>query len=77
MVETGMRNVPAQLRLSSEQPQARHAQERVAFDWNRDAVAINGVNPLDLNKIDQIHVVVGSRFSDSDRPRSGLCRRDV
>ena len=34
--------------------------ERIAVDWNREAVAINRVNPLDLDSVDQIHVVGGS-----------------
>ena len=34
--------------------------ERIAVDWNREAVAINRVNPLDLESVDQIHVVGGS-----------------
>ena len=36
------------------------ALERIAFDRNREAVAINCVNPLDLDSVDQIHVVGGS-----------------
>ena len=43
-----------------------------AFDWNRDAVPIKRVNPLDLYGADQIHAVRGSRLPDSDQPRSGL-----
>ena len=34
--------------------------ERIAFDCNRIAVAIKRVNPLDLDSVDQIHVVGGS-----------------
>ena len=34
--------------------------ERIAADWNGDAVAIDGVNPLYINQIDQIHVADGS-----------------
>ena len=34
--------------------------ERIAVDWNREAVAIDRVNPLDLDSVDQIHVVGGS-----------------
>jgi len=37
--------------------------ERIAFYRNRDAVAIERAHPLDLNKIDQIHVVGGSLWA--------------
>ena len=36
------------------------ALERIAIDRNRGAVAINRVNPLDPNSVDQIHAVGGS-----------------
>ena len=38
----------------------QRAKERIAVDWNREAVAINRVNPLDFNSVDQMHVVGGS-----------------
>ena len=34
--------------------------ERIAVDWNRDVVAIERVEPLDLNKSDRIDVAGGS-----------------
>ena len=34
--------------------------ERIAVDWDRDAVAIWRVNPLYFNEIDQIHAPAGS-----------------
>ena len=36
---------------------------QIPFDCNRDAVAIKRVNPLDLNKLDQIRVVGGSPWA--------------
>ena len=36
---------------------------RIPFDWNRDAVAIKRVNPLDLNKLNQVRVVGGSPWA--------------
>ena len=41
-------------------PRCARAPERIAFDWNRDAVEIERMNPLDLHNVDQIHVVGGS-----------------
>ena len=47
-------------------------QDRIAFDWNRDAARIKRVNLLDLTSTEQIHAPAGSRPRESDRPRSAL-----
>ena len=42
--------------------------ERIAFDWNRIAVPIKRVNPLDLDRVDQIHApAVSPHAIPSDR----------
>ena len=46
--------------------------ERIAVDWNRDAVAIDHVNPLESNRVDRIRVVGGSLLSNTDRSGLGL-----
>jgi hypothetical protein len=53
--------------------------ERMAFVWNSDVVAIGCAHPyditlditLDINSVEQIHVVGGSRLSETEQSRSG------
>jgi hypothetical protein len=41
---------------------------RISFDWNRSAVSVKRVNPLDLNSAEQIHAPAQSpRAKPSDR----------